>query len=184
MSSNISIKRICKHCGKEFTARTTVTQYCSDHCSKRAYKARIKAGKIEASNRETQQVKQRPIEDIKTKEFLTVPDLAKLLNSSKRTIYYLIQRGTIKAVNIAERKTLIKRAEIDKLFDVQRPKEKEPHEPVEFVESDCYNVADVRKNYNISQTALRNIILKHHIPTFYKGWFAYVPKREIDKLLS
>ena len=46
MSSNIAIQRICQHCGKEFTARTTVTQYCSDDCAKRAYKARIKAAKF------------------------------------------------------------------------------------------------------------------------------------------
>jgi excisionase family DNA binding protein len=184
MSSNISINRICKHCGNEFTARTTVTQYCSDTCSKRAYKTRLKAEKIEASNKETKSIKQKLIEEIKAKEFLTVPDLAKLLNSSKRTIYYLIQRGTIKAVNLSERKTLIKRSEIDKLFDQPKPVIAELKQPVEFVESECYNVADVRKKYSISQTALRNLLLKHNIPTFYKGWFAYVPKVEVDKLLS
>ena len=69
MSSNIKVQRICQHCGNEFTARTTVTQYCSDTCSKRAYKARIKAAKIESSNKETQQIKTRPIEELKAKEF-------------------------------------------------------------------------------------------------------------------
>ncbi len=28
MSSNIKLQRICQHCGNEFTAKTTVTQYC------------------------------------------------------------------------------------------------------------------------------------------------------------
>jgi excisionase family DNA binding protein len=184
MSSNISISRICKHCGKEFIAKTTVTQYCSDNCAKRAYKARLKAGKIGASNKETQSIKQKPIEEIKAKEFLTVPDLAKLLNSSRRTVYYLIQRGIIKAVNLSERKTLIKRSEIDKLFELPKSVIEELKQPVEFVESNCYNVADVRKKYSISQTAFRNLITKHNIPTFYKGWFAYVPKSDIDKLFT
>lgn len=75
-----------------------------------------KAEKIESSNRETKQVLNRPIEEIKAKEFLTVNDLAKLLNCSTRTAYNLINRGDIKAVKVSERKTLIKRAEIDKLF--------------------------------------------------------------------
>ncbi|MBD0288046.1 MAG: helix-turn-helix domain-containing protein, partial [Flavisolibacter sp.] len=175
MSSNISITRICKRCGTEFIARTTVTQYCSHSCSQKAYKAKRRAGKIETSNRETKQILQKPIEEIKAKEFLTVPDLAKLLNSSKRTIYYLIQRGIIKAVNLSERKTLIRRAEIDKLFDLPQQVIEEKKQPTEFVESECYNVADLRKKYSISQAALRNLILKHNIPTFYKGWFAYVP---------
>ena len=57
-----------------------------------------------------------PIEELKAKEFLTVRDMAKLLNCSIRTAYNLINRDLIKAVNISERKTLIKRSEIDKLF--------------------------------------------------------------------
>ena len=69
MSSNIEIQRICQLCGKEFTARTTVTQYCSDTCSKRAYKARVRAAKIGTSNKETQHIKTQPIEEIKAREF-------------------------------------------------------------------------------------------------------------------
>jgi excisionase family DNA binding protein len=180
MSSNIRLTRICQHCGNEFTAKTTVTQYCSDHCAKRAYKARIKAGKIDKSNSELLSIKQRPIEEVKAKDFLTVPDVAMLLNCSKRTAYYLIKRGNLKAVNISERKTLIKRSDIDKLFE--QPQLEAKKTVVGFDESECYNVADVRKKYGISQTALRNLITKHKISTFYKGWFAFVPKKEIDKL--
>ena len=50
MSSNIRVQRICQFCGKEFTARTTVTKYCSDVCAKRAYKARKRTEKVEISN--------------------------------------------------------------------------------------------------------------------------------------
>ena len=67
MSSNIQVQRICQHCGKEFTARTTVTQYCGDNCAKRAYKAKQRAAKVESSNRETQAIKTRPIEELKSK---------------------------------------------------------------------------------------------------------------------
>jgi excisionase family DNA binding protein len=116
MSSNIKIQRICQHCGKEFTARTTVTQYCGDDCAKRAYKVRQRATKVETSNTETQLIKAKPFEQIKAKEYLTVRDVATLLNSSIRTAYRLIEQGNIKAVNISQRKTLVKRSEIDKLF--------------------------------------------------------------------
>ena len=116
MSSNIKVQRICQHCGEEFTARTTVTQYCGDNCAKRAYKARQKAAKVEASNKETISIISRPIEELKAKEFLTVRDVAALLNLSIRTTYRLIEQGNIKGVNLAERKTLVKRSDIDNLF--------------------------------------------------------------------
>ena len=116
MSSNIKIQRICKHCGKEFTAKTTVTQYCGDECAKKAYKARARAAKIETSNLETQAIKNQPLEQLKAMEFLTVRDVARLLNCSLRSVYYSIENGNIKAVNLGKRITRIKRSEIDKLF--------------------------------------------------------------------
>ena len=116
MSSNILVQRICENCKKEFIAKTTVTRFCSSTCCSRAYKSSIKLLKIQISNSQTQQIKAKPIENLKNKEFLTVRDLAMLLNSSTKTIYRIIQKGKINAVNIAERKTLIQRSEIDKLF--------------------------------------------------------------------
>jgi len=116
MSSNIKVQRICQHCSKEFTARTTVTKYCGDNCAKRAYKLRQRNTKIESSNKETLQNISKPIEELKAKEFLTVKEVAKLLNLSIRTTYRLIDQGNIKGVNLAQRKTLVKRSDIDKLF--------------------------------------------------------------------
>jgi excisionase family DNA binding protein len=116
MSSNIQIQRICQHCGKEFTARTTVTQYCGDDCAKRAYKARLRTVKVDQSNKETQRIKTQAIEELKAKEFLTVREVARLLNCSVRSAYNYIDAGTIKAVNLGRRVTRVKRSEIDKLF--------------------------------------------------------------------
>lgn len=187
MSSNIKVQRICQHCGKEFTARTTVTQYCGNNCSKQAYKARIKALKIGVSNAETQHIKIRPIEELKVKEFLTVRDVATLLSCSLRTAYRLIKQGNIKAVNIAQRKTLIRRSEIDKLFEQQRSLVSEPEdnpEPVQYDISDCYTLAEIQNKYEISEKALHDLIKRNSIPKIKKGWFAYVPKPPIDKLLT
>jgi len=116
MSSNIEIQRICKHCGREFIARTTVTRCCSDHCAKRYYKTKKRAEKIEASNQETLMIRSKPLAEVQIKEFLTVRDIAALLNCSVKTAYRLIDKQMVKAVNISERKILVKRSEIDKLF--------------------------------------------------------------------
>ena len=113
MSSNVRVQRVCQQCGKEFTAKTTVTQYCGDPCAKKAYKARGRAAKIEASNKETQRVRDRPVEDLKAQMFLSVADTCTLAGVSRRTIYRMIQRGALE-VGKAGRRTIISRAALDR----------------------------------------------------------------------
>ena len=183
MSSKIEVQRICQHCGNEFTARTTVTRFCSHRCASAAHKQKVRAGKVEESKKQTQQVKTRPIEELKAKEFLTVREVAWLLNCSVRSAYYYIESGTIKAVNLGQRITRVKRSEIDKLFEQPQPVIPQP-EQKQFDISDCYNLTEVQDKYGISETALQNLIKRNSIPKIKKGWFAYVPKTVIDKLLS
>ena len=117
MSSKIEVQRICQHCSNEFTARTTVTRFCSHRCACAGHKQKLRTGRIEESNKETHRIKTQPIEELKAKEFLTVREVARLLNCSVRSAYYHIESGTIKAVNLGQRITRVKRSEIDKLFE-------------------------------------------------------------------
>jgi len=117
MSSNIKVQRICQHCENSFIAKTTVTKYCSHKCAQRAYKLRERKDKIDASNKETERILVRPIEQLKEKEFLTVRQAASLLNSSRQTVYALIKSEKLKAVNIKDKKTLIRRTDIDNIFE-------------------------------------------------------------------
>jgi excisionase family DNA binding protein len=116
MSSKIRINKICQYCEKEFEARKTTSKTCSDHCAKMLYKTKKRTEKIEIANAETLAIKAKPIEELKVKEFLTVKDVATLLNCSLRSVYYYIESGNIKAVNLGQRITRVKRSEIDKLF--------------------------------------------------------------------
>jgi excisionase family DNA binding protein len=181
MSSNIKVQRICKHCGNEFTARTTTTQYCGNTCSKRAYKARLRAGKVDASNKETKQIKYKPIEELKAKEFLTVREVATLLNCSLRTVYYYIESGNIKAVNLGQRITRIKRSDLDKLFEQTQP---DIPNQIQVEISDCYTITETQNKYGVSDSALNNIIKRFNVPKIKKGKFTYIPINVIDKLLS
>ncbi|MEO6669285.1 MAG: helix-turn-helix domain-containing protein [Ferruginibacter sp.] len=186
MSSNFQVQRVCQHCGNEFTARTTVTKYCSHKCANAGHKAGVRAAKIEASNQGIQQLKSGNIEHLKTKEFLTVRDVASLLNCSLRTVYYYIESGDIEAVNLGQRITRVKRSALDKLFDKPQAATtltESKAEQVNYDISDCYSTEQVREKYGISESALRNLIIKNQIPKFRKGWFAYVPKTAVDTLL-
>ena len=187
MSSNIQVQRICQHCSKEFTARTTTTLYCSHRCNSAAYKAKQRTGKVEQSNKETQRVKNQPIEELKAREFLTVTQVSKLIGCSRQNIYNLINTGKLKATNILLKKTVVKRLDIDKLFKEPTSQTQPEGIPVtqkQFNISECYNLTEVQDKYGISEKALQNLIKRNSIPKIKIGWFAYVPKTVIDKLLS
>jgi excisionase family DNA binding protein len=120
MSSTIEIQKICELCGKEFTAKTTVTRFCGHTCASRAYKLRKKENKIGQAIKETNQQKllslsELNIEAIKQKDFLSIKEAHTLLGLSERTFYRLMKAGTIQATRLGKR-TIIKRSEIDKLF--------------------------------------------------------------------
>ncbi len=206
MSSNIQIKRICQYCGKEFIAKTTKTAYCSHSCNSLAYKAKIKAGKIEQSNNETSQirvsndirpVKTKSIENLKDREYLTVKEVSMLINCSRQNVYKLIKSGKLKATNLLIKKTIVKRSDIDKLFsnnsdvsDIELIPKQQKIDLQKWTQAgffkitDCYTLAEIKNKYDISESAIYSIIRRENIPTIKKGWFEYVPKNLIDDIFK
>ncbi|RXG21245.1 helix-turn-helix transcriptional regulator [Leeuwenhoekiella marinoflava] len=185
MSSNIEIKRICLYCNNQFTARTTRTKYCSHKCNSRHYKAKQRTTKIDKSNNETERIKVLPIEVVKAKEFLTAKDAATLIGCSLRTVYRLIDNGTLKAVNLSQRMTRVKRSEIDLLMEQPIPQpEVKPTEPAFYDIQDCYSIGEVQNKYNISQSGLRLLLIKNKVPKIKQGKFTYIPKTIINKILT
>jgi len=198
MSSNIQVQRICQFCGTEFTARTTVTKYCSRKCGNFALKAKIRAEKVQKSNTETNLIKTKPIDELKVKEFLTVSDVSKLIGCSRQNVYKLINTGKLKATNILEKKTIVRRCDLDLLFNHSKIEAELQLSEVDkliqeltewkqagaFEITECYTINEILEKYSISETALHNLIKRESIPKIKKGWYAYVPKTIIDKLLS
>lgn len=184
MSSNISIQKVCEYCGKDFTAKTTVTRCCSDDCAKKAYKARKRAEKINNAIEVVEVKKQKKvntIEDLREREFLTAKEVSILLNCSVRSVYYYISSGILEATNLGNRLTRIKRSNIDKLFNnnlKRQPKEKQ------YNVSECFSISEAQKKYNISESALQKIIQREEIPKIKQGKFVYIPKELIDEVFK
>tara|TARA_E500000318_G_C3506251_1_gene190401 strand:- start:432 stop:887 length:456 start_codon:yes stop_codon:yes gene_type:complete len=121
MSSNLYIPKTCKHCGNAFTARTTVTKYCSDICAKRAYKARKRNEKVQATLEETIQQQKEIVNHynpnaVNNKDFLSVTEASQLIGVSRWTIQRMIQQGRLKAVPFG-RKHIVARWQIENLFN-------------------------------------------------------------------
>lgn len=109
MTSNIRIDKTCEHCGGVFTARTTVTRFCSKICADRAGKVKLRNAKIAAA-------KETPLSVLK-KEVLTVQEAALFLGISRRTAYRLVISGKIPAVNLGDRLIRIQRTTLNKLLN-------------------------------------------------------------------
>ena len=168
MSSNIRVKRICQQCGNEFEARTTVTKTCSDTCAKRAYKARQRTAKVAVSDEQTRRIIVKPIQDIRAKENLNIADASKLLGVSRWTIWRAIGSGNLHAVKLG-RRTLIRRSDIDRLFELPTVVLKSMPAPVAL--ADCYTMKEIHEKYGISEKALYDLIRRNEIPKQYSGPF-------------
>jgi len=78
------------------------------------------------------------------------------------------------------------RCDIDALFVSEMPlldlrpfiKEKK------FDIKDGYHMAEIQQRFGISEKALYSLIKGHQIPKYPSGWYVYVPKHTIDKLLT
>ena len=117
MSSNIRLEKTCNFCGKRFTAKTTVTQFCSENCAKKAYKQRKRSAKIETVIQEEKQKAIASFNPVVTqKDFLSIEETCHLLGASRWTIYRMIDKGQLQAGKLGSR-TIISRKAIDNLFN-------------------------------------------------------------------
>lgn len=177
MGSNIHLQKICERCGREFTARTTVTRFCSHTCSSRAYKDRIRKGTIEKIKAETIRIKTKEIGEIQARDVLTVSEVAALVGCSRRTAYRLTATGTI----LGQRLTRIRRSEVDSFLSF--PAKPAPQEK-EYDISECYTVGEAQRTFGISDKTLRDIVKRNGIPKFQQGKFVYIPKELLDEIFN
>ncbi len=99
----------------------------------------------------------------------------------------MIERGEL-ITGKAGKRTIIRRSDLELvLFNQPRSVPPQPikqPEQIQFDISECYNLTEIQSKYGISEKALHELIKRNNIPKIKNGWFAYVPKMAIDKLLS
>ena len=184
MSSNIQIQRACQLCSKEFTARTTVTKYCSDSCAKKAYKLRDRELKILKSNEETKQIRLKPFKDIDSKPFLNISETCQLLGVSRRTLYRMLNRGELFAGKAGKR-TILRRSDLDLLFNQPQVIQASPLSQLLKIDiKDCYSVKDVMTKYKISEKTLYEVVKRNNIQRVKDGIYIFFPKTSIDGILG
>jgi excisionase family DNA binding protein len=182
VSSNLSLKKVCVFCGNIFIAKTTVTKFCGQKCRKSDRRHRNRELTVQSSIQQVKAVEAASKPNTLVAEFLTVSKAAKLLNISTRGIYHMIHSGRLKAIRLTERKTLVKRADIDEMLvlaefqpPVLKERKKNPHPKF------CYSMAEAQHALNLSEKTLYELLKRNNITIYQEGKYSYVLKSDVNK---
>lgn len=175
-TSKFRVLRTCEFCGKEFYAQKVTTRFCSRRCNELAYKQRRRQRQItEAEAR----VLQKPIEQVGNKEFLSLQDTSVLFGITKRSVYNLIYNGVLRAFRLSSRMTLIRRADIEQIFEshVYTKKVKPERKPI----TEFYTTTEIKEKFGVSDSWVFKIGKEKNIPKILHHGKTYQSKQHVEK---
>lgn len=175
------LERKCEVCGNHFIAKTIYSKYCSKHCSEVASRQKKKQKKLEEQKQ--QLVSMIPDE----RPYISIPEAVAMFGISRDTIYRLIRKGKLPAINLGERLTRINREQLETMFPaVQKQQTIEANVTMnyKFDDTDSYTIGEISKKYGVSDSTVYKAIRRGGIPKCQKGKYVYVPKNEIDKVFN
>lgn len=175
-TSKFRVLRTCEFCGKEFYAQKVTTRFCSRRCNELAYKQRRRQRQItEAEAR----VLQKPIEEVGNKEFLSLQDTSVLFGITKRSVYNLIYNGVLQAFRLSSRMTLIRRSDIEQIFEshVYTKKVKPERKPI----TEFYTTTEIKEKFGVSESWVFKIGKEKNIPKILHHGKTYWSKQHVEK---
>jgi hypothetical protein len=180
MRAKEPIKKICEFCGCEFEAYTQVARYCSHDCNRKAYRE-IKRKEVIflTASMASQTKRERAKSDLSEREYISISDAAAIMGVSRWTIYRNVVKGCIPAKRLSQRTTLIRKKDIEALFDVIEPYEvltTGVHKPID----EWYTIDEVTEKYGLLRHRIRKIINAEGIPTKKAGTRTLIAKNKID----
>ena len=180
MKAKEPIKKVCEFCGREFEAYTQTARYCSHQCNCKAYREIKRKEVISLSASMASKTKrERAKVDLSGREYLSISEAASLLGWCKQTVYNYCHKGIIPAKRLSQRTTLIRKKDIDALFD-----EIEPYEVLTTGErkpiDEWYTIDEITEKYGLLRHRIRKIINAEGIPTKKAGTRTLIAKSRMD----
>ena len=175
-TSKFRVLRTCEFCGKEFYAQKVTTRFCSRRCNELAYKQRRRQRQIIEAEAI---VTQKPIEEVKKKEFLSLNDTAVLMGISKRCVYDLIHAGVLQAFRLTSRLTIVRKTDIEKMFEgrVYTKKVKPERKPI----TEFYTTTEIKEKFGVSESWVFKIGKEKNIPKILHHGKTYRSKQHVEK---
>ena len=182
-TSSIRITKICQWCGVEFEAQKVSTKYCSHRCANLAYKQAVRDKRVKQAEAETLSIKlEKPIENVKDKEYLSFAQAGKLLGLSRQAVYNMVKAGNLKASKISSRLSFIRRADIDAMLENRPYKTLHPKDTVPI--TDFYTTAEIKEKFGVKESWIYEIAKEHNIPRTFNRGRTYWSKKHIDSYFA
>ena len=182
-TSSIRITKICQWCGVEFEAQKVSTKYCSHRCANLAYKQAVRDKRVKQAEAETLSIKlEKPIENVKNKEYLSFAQAGKLLGLSRQAVYNMVKAGNLKASKISSRLSFIRRVDIDAMLENRPYKTLHPKDTVPI--TDFYTTAEIKEKYGVKESWIYEIAKEHNIPRTFNRGRTYWSKKHIDSYFA
>ena len=177
--SNIRIKKICEWCGQEFVAQKVTTKYCSHRCANLAYKQAIRAKRIQQEEQRIQIVKsEKPLIDIKDKEYLSIAQAATLLGLSLQAVYKMIYTGHLVAYKLSSRLSFVRQSDIEEMLKRNPYKKRQPKDTLPI--TDFYTTNEIKEKFGVKDSWIFHIAKEHNIPRTFNRGKTYWSKKHID----
>ena len=182
-TSSIRITKICQWCGVEFEAQKVSTKYCSHRCANLAYKQTVRDKRVKQAEAETLSIKlEKPIENVKDKEYLSFAQAGKLLGLSRQAVYNMVKSGNLKASKISSRLSFIRRADIDAMLENKPYKTLHPKEKIPI--TDFYTIAEIKEKFGVKESWIYEIAKEHNNPRTFNRGRTYWSKKHIDSYFA
>ena len=182
-TSSIRITKICQWCGVEFVAQKVSTKYCSHRCANLAYKQAVRDKRVKQAEAETLSIKlEKPIENVKDKEYLSFAQVGKLLGLSRQAVYNMVKAGNLKASKISSRLSFIRRVDIDAMLENRPYKTLHPKDTIPI--TDFYTIAEIKEKFGVKESWIYEIAKEHNIPRTFNRGRTYWSKKHINSYFA
>lgn len=172
----MDIERRCSWCGKTFIAHSYGNRYCCERCKSDAKKARKKRREAEPDSDKNTLPE---VEMLGSKPFLSPKEVAILFAVSLPTVYRYMADGTIKSLKITNNRTVIRRSDLEKMFEEAPSYKKRKYGRKN--DTEYYTMRDIVEKYNVSRKGAMNRIKKFRIPKIYDGRNTFFPKKAVEE---
>lgn len=180
MRAKESIRKICEYCGCEFEAYTQIARYCSHACNSKAYKENKRKEVISLTSSITcKNKRERAKTNLSERDYLSISEAASLLGWCKQTVYNYCHKGIIPAKRLSNRTTLIRKKDIEALFEVVEPYEVLTTGERKIID-EWYTIDEITEKYGLLRHRIRKIINAEGIPTKKAGTRTLIAKSKID----
>ena len=178
-TSKFKVLRTCEFCGKEFYAQKVNTRYCSKRCNELAYKKRRRQKQIIEAEAV---VLQKTIEEVGRKEYLSLQDTSILFGITKRSVYNLIYNGVLQAFKLSSRMTIIRKADIEHMFESHVYTKKIKPERKKITE--FYTTMEIKEKFGVSETWVFKLAKEKNIPKVLHHGKTYWSKQHVEKYFA